>query len=260
MGLLRENACRPAGAALLAALLCLGPASSLAQPAESAEARLQAQLLDGVRAFRAEQYESALEIFRRVEGAAARPDIGFYLGMALHKLGRHAEALSEFRAAHRAGLREPVADYYRAVSCYRMGLHERARAGFRALLQPTTAEAGAPQLGPRLLAGAERFLATLDRATSPLGDGAAAEPGSRFESALQKADAASARSDAEAQEWLEEAALLLGALPPSERAAALPRFQAVLARVQQATRGPAAPVRTSELGALLQSVSASPLR
>lgn len=248
------------GSALIVALLFLVPAHSLAQPAESAEARLQAQLLDGVRAFRAEQYESALEIFRRVEGAAARPDIGFYLGMALHKLGRHADALSEFRAAHRAGLREPVADYYRAVSCYRMGLYERARGGFRALLQPAAAETGAPQLGPRLLTGAERFLAALDRTTMPAADGAGTEPGQRFESALKKADAASARSDAEAQEWLEEAALLLGTLPATERAVALPRFQAVLARVQQAARGPAAPVRTSELGALLQSVSASPPR
>lgn len=259
MGLLRETAGRPAGAALLAALLCMVPAHAQAQPAGSAEVRLQAQLLDGVRAFRAEQYESALEIFRRVEGAAARPDIGFYLGMALHKLGRHAEALSEFRAAHRAGLREPVADYYRAVSCYRMGLFERARGGFRALLQPTAAEP-APQLGPRLLAGAERFLAALDRATTPAADGAAAEPAQRFENALQKADTASSRSDAEAQEWLEEAALLLGTFPPTERATALPRFQAVLARVQQAARGPAAPIRTSELGALLQSVSAGPQR
>lgn len=259
-GLLRESARRPAGAALLAALLCIVPARSSAQPAESAEARIQAQLLDGVRAFRAEQYESALEIFRRVEGAATRPDIGFYLGMVLHKLGRHAEALSEFRAAHRVGLREPVADYYRAVSCYRMGLYERARGGFRALLQPPTSESGSPQLGPRLLAGAERFLATLDRATPHAVDGSPADPGQRFEIALQKADAASGRSDAEAQEWLEEAALLLGTLPPGERGAALPRFQAVLARVQQATRGPAAPVRTSELGALLQRVSAGPLR
>jgi tetratricopeptide (TPR) repeat protein len=261
MGRLRESAGRSAGAALLLLALWLLPARSAAQPAEANEARLQAQLLDGVRAFRAEQYESALEIFRRVEGAASRPDIGFYLGMALHKLGRHAEALSEFRAAHRSGLREPVADYYRAVSCYRMGLYERARAGFRALLQPPASDpAGAPQLGPRLLQGAERFLAALDRATATPGEGAAPDPGQRLEGALQKADAASARSDAEAQEWLEEAALLLGALPAAERAAALPKFQAVLARVQQAARGPAAPVRTSELGALLQRVSVGSLR
>ncbi|MFO0577192.1 MAG: hypothetical protein U1A78_24565 [Polyangia bacterium] len=242
------------------------PASpSPAQSQAQSQAQTQLLLLDGVRAFRAEQYDSALVLFRRIESAAARPDIGFYLGMVLHKLGRHGEALVAFRAAQRAGLSESVADYYRAVSCFRLGQLERARAGFRALLQPSPApgaggpDPAAPPLGPRLLQGAERFVAAIERAAPSSPDPARpeTEPRRRFEAALQKADSLTVQSDAEAQEWLEEAALLVPALAEPERAAALTRFHAILARVQKAAHGPAAAVRTTELGALWQSVRAS---
>lgn len=243
------------------------PASAdAASPSQAqSQVQIQAQLLDGVRAFRAEQYDSALVLFRRIESASARPDIGFYLGMVLHKLGRHGEALVAFRAAQRAGLSESVADYYRAVSCFRLGQFERARAGFRALLGPSTAPGAgstdpyAAPLGPRLLQGAERFVTAIDRAAPSSPDPARpeTEPRRRFEAALQKADSLAAKSNAEAQEWLEEAALLVPALAEPERAAALTSFHAVLARVQQAAHGPAAAVRTTELGALWQSVRAS---
>ena len=127
----------------LGVLLCgwLSVTAAFAQePAlPDAEALVQAQLLDGVRAFRAEQFESALLYFRRVEQQSARPDIGMYLGMVLHKLGRHAEALAAFRSARRALVQESVADYYDAVSCYRLGLYERSRVGFAALLLPRDA-------------------------------------------------------------------------------------------------------------------------
>lgn len=191
--------------ALLGAPVYLGAGA----PARAADAVAQARLLEGVRHFRAERYDEALQVFRQIEGAGQAPEIGFYLGMTLHKLGRHLEALVAFRAAHRAGLFEPVAGYYQAVSCFRLGMNQRAHHGFAALLTATEAQGDArPAVGPRLRMGAGRFLAVLDAGGGGTPDALLV----RHEAALQQAEAALARPGigaSEALEWLDEAALLL---------------------------------------------------
>jgi tetratricopeptide (TPR) repeat protein len=216
---------------------------------------MQTLLLDGVRAFRAEQYDSALAIFRRVEQQSARPDIGMYLGMALHKLGRHAEALSAFRAARRVGLAESVADYYDAVSCFRLGMYERARVGFAALLAETE-RPGSPPLGPRLREGAERFLAATERSAPRQADPARPEqlPVRRLEVVLKQVSELPQVRGLEGAEWLEEAALLLPLLPTTERTPYLSRFQEILSTLQQSLGGPTSSPRSIELTAVSQRV------
>lgn len=209
---------------------------------ETADAATQALLLDGVRAFRAERYDDALQIFHRVESQHLLQDIGFYQGMALHKLGRHAEALSAFRAAHRQGLSEPVADYYQAVSCFRLGMMARARREFAALQPPAQAaqpppapehaRPPPPPLGPKLMLGVQQFLRAIEQAGFGPAD---AQPSSaplvaaRLPMALAGAEAALARSPQEALEWLDEAAelLVLSRSGGSERG----RFREVLLRL-----------------------------
>jgi len=229
------------------------PSPVLAQ--EPGDAQMQSLLLNGVRAFRAEQYDGALAIFRRVEQQSARPDIGMYVGMALHKLGRHAEALSAFRAARRGGLAESVADYYDAVSCYRLGMYERARVGFSALLAEPEPQ-GSPPLGPRLREGAERFLAATERSAPQRPDPARPEqfPSRRLEAALKQASELHPVRGLEGTEWLEEAALLLPLVPHTERTPYQLRFQELLTTLQQALSGPTAAQRSVELTAVSQRV------
>lgn len=188
-----------------------GSGSAVAQPqgvgpgvramrSDTADAATQALLLDGVRAFRAERYEDALHIFHRVNRQHLLQDIGFYEGMALHKLGRHAEALVAFRAAHGQALREPIADYYQAVSCYRLGMLARARREFSTLLAPDSTDPAAVLLGPRLTLGVQQFLRAIDSVA----------PGpERLQVALTSAETALPRSVGEALEWLDEAAELM---------------------------------------------------
>lgn len=186
---------------------------------ETADAATQALLLDGVRAFRAERYDDALHIFHQVESQHVLSDIGFYQGMALHKLGRHAEALSAFRAAHRQGLSEPIADYYQAVSCFRLGMMARALREFSALQPQERARVGAPPLGPKLMLGVQQFLRALEQAGFGASEAQGAAPRvqpaaaalftARLPMALAGAEAALARSPQEALEWLDEAAELL---------------------------------------------------
>lgn len=240
------------GVILVVGLLASSAGRSGAQPVDAGagagvdSAATQALLLDGVRAFRAERYEEALRIFKRVEADKSPADIGFYLGMVLHKLGRHAEALTVFRAAHRAGLREPVADYYQAVSAYRLGLFWRARQGFQALLacseQPATcatspsSSAPAPMLGPRLQQGARSFLQAVEQALTETLDGSSRPLLlRRYEIALGRATALPAGSEDEALEWLDEAVQLFGQLP--ERATLLPALRQSLQQLGEALRG-----------------------
>lgn len=181
----------------------------------------QQELLAGVRAFRGGRYPEALITFRRLSAQGAVPEIGFYLGTTLHKLGLHAEALSAFRSAHAAGLREPVGDYYAAVSCFRLGMLERARAGFSALLSSQ----GEEEAGPRLREGANRFLQAINDAPQP--------PAARYEAALLQA----AQDDPEGREWLEEALRLSRRVPPELRQVA--RLQRLVQRSATAEPPPA---------------------
>lgn len=187
----------------------------LLPPAKAQDEGPRHELLRGVRAFRAARYEEALAIFRRVGSQGEVREIGFYLGTTLHKLGRHEEALVAFRAAARAGLREPVAAYYQAVSCYRLGMLQRARLGFASLVQ------GEASPGPRLREGARRFLHSIEAALPGL------PPGPRYAAVLAHAQAALPAP--EAIEWLEEAVLLLPQLP--DRRGAGERARALLGRL-----------------------------
>lgn len=249
--------------ALLLGLLFLSqPVIHAQEPTGSdAESQVQALLLDGVRAFRAEQFESALQIFYRVERLGPRADLGMYRGMALHKLGRHAEALTEFRAARRAGISESVADYYDAVSCYRLGLHQRARDGFAALLDPPTHK-GSPPLGPRLREGAARFVAALDRIAPRNPDPLRPETAlsRRIELVQKQVSEATQRRSVEAEEWLEELALLLQMLPMEARNQYQPAFQERLNQIQQWHRREGAAGRVAELSELLERVRTAPTR
>lgn len=203
------------------ALLLLGALGVLLfRPALAApDAPFDQELLLGVRAFRAEHYEEALQIFRRVEATAKVPEIGFYLGTTLHKLGRDAESLSAFRAARARGLDESLSDYYQSVSCYRLGMLERARQGFERLLTP--AADGAPRVGPRLLQGTRRFLLSIEAASEK----APAAP--RYAAVLERSATAPA---AAALEWLDEAVLLSARVPEAERQ--LPRLRDLLGRLR----------------------------
>jgi hypothetical protein len=218
----------------------------------------QELLLDGVRAFRSEKYEEALRLFRRIESEQQPADIGFYVGTTLHKLGRHLEAVVAFRAARRAGLREPVVDYYLSVSCYRLGMLARARRGFAALVVPAAQPApsdgaDAPVLGPRLQQGAQRFLAAVDQALVDSAPATAPRPGllaRRQEAARLEAESQlAAGNDAAALEWLDEAAQLLVGLP--ERNEKLPALRQQLSRLRAGPYGKSAEADLLAIEALL---------
>lgn len=208
-------------------------------PVAGADAADQLLLLSGVRAFRAEHYAEALDIFRRVEAEQQPRDIGFYLGMVLHKLGRHIEALSAFRAAHKSGLREPVADYYQSVSCYRLGMQERARQGFLLLTAPSGQREAASVLGPRLQLGAQRFLQAIEQAQveTDAGSPLVNPQLRRYASALMRVEEqlATAGGEAAALEWLDEALEILMKVP--DRTTQLPAFHQHLLRLRDAVRG-----------------------
>lgn len=221
---------------LFACGLALMSGTAVAQPASSSGiAATQLLLLDGVRAFRAERYDEALTIFQRVEASEPSSDIGFYLGMTQHKLGRHLEALITLRAARRRGLREPVADYYQAVSCYRLGMFERARQAFAAL---GVRGADTPLLGPRLQQGAQRFSQAIDAARS-------AELGNRRQAQLTRLETARSRTDEQlaagssfgAFEWFTEAVEILALIPQGvERAEKLQLLRPSFLRLREALR------------------------
>jgi tetratricopeptide (TPR) repeat protein len=232
------------------------PGQPSSPPPSLDRAATQRLLLDGVRAFRGERYEEALNIFQRVEAADPSSDIGFYLGMTQHKLGRHLEALSALRAARRRGLREPVADYYQAVSCYRLGMFERARQSFAALSASFRGNADAPVLGPRLQQGAQRFIQALEAArATPEPEGKRQGLLLRYEAARTQADQQlSGGSAAAALEWLDEAVGILAQVP--DRAEKLPALRKSLLRLREALRGqPAEP----EIAAQWSRVSGGPI-
>lgn len=195
-------------------------------------AAAQLQLLEGVRLFRAAQYDEALRVFQKIDADQQPADIGFYLGMVWHKLGRHLPALIAFRSAGRSGLREPVADYYLAVSCYRLGMTARARAGFAMLVAITPTAAGpAIPLGPRLQQGARSFLAALPAATGDAPRESPAAMSAHYEGALHSSERLLQSDDADgALEWFEEAARSLQESP--ERPARLTELRQLWARLR----------------------------
>jgi tetratricopeptide (TPR) repeat protein len=127
----------------LVLLLCAG---ALAEPT-------QARLLDGVRAFQAGDYARALATFQEVEARPdAPPDLAFYIGPTLYKLGRYADALDVFLRAR--GDSDVLSGFYRAQTYYRLGLYRKARASF--------VELQGRGLGPRLGAAADLHVQLID--------------------------------------------------------------------------------------------------
>lgn len=234
----------------------LAPRSQGPDRSKPSDPQRQLQLLEGVRLFRAEQYEDALRVFQKVDAEEQPADIGFYLGMVLHKLGRHAPALAAFRSARRSGLREPVADYYSAVSCYRLGMATRARRGFTSLVSgESSAPGSAPPLGPRLQQGARNFLHALQlAATDAVPDAGAAPTRLRIERSRQAAESALASDDADTTlEWLEEAILNLEEISdPRVRAEQSEELRAVLGRLRTKL---GSRVRSTDVNALEQRLA-----
>lgn len=112
-------------------------------------------LLLGVHAFKAEHYEEALVELRMVARAPdAPPDLAFYLGPTLYKLGRYDEALAVFLSSPAAP--DALTDFYRGQTYYQLRLFRKARAVFT--------ELGARGLGPALREAADRYVAAVDAA------------------------------------------------------------------------------------------------
>jgi tetratricopeptide (TPR) repeat protein len=112
-------------------------------------------LLAGVRAFQAARYEDALVELRVVARAAdAPPDLAFYLGPTLYKLGRHREALAVFVGSHAAP--DALTDFYLGETYYQLTLYRKARAVFAGLRTR--------MLGPVLDDAAGRYVDMIDAA------------------------------------------------------------------------------------------------
>jgi hypothetical protein len=107
----------------------------------------------GVRAFKDARYEEALVELRIVQRSAdAPPDLAFYLGPTLVKLGRGREAIDVFVAS--TAPRDAVADFYLGEAYYRAKLYRKARDLFAGLRSRG--------LGPALDEAAARYVAAVD--------------------------------------------------------------------------------------------------
>jgi tetratricopeptide (TPR) repeat protein len=132
-----------------AAILLVG----LAWSTLAAAAPTPSRLLEGVRAFQARDYTAALADFEAVaQEPGAPPDLAFYLGPTLYKLGRYQDALAVFLAAPMRG--DALANFYLGQTYYQLGLYRKARLTFMTLR--------ARGLGPRLAAAAETYVALID--------------------------------------------------------------------------------------------------
>lgn len=92
--------------------LMLASAVSLAQPAD--------HVLTGARAFRDGDWATALVEFRVALKLGAAPGVHWYEGAALARAGRFEEAVGAFELAQELAPaeRDPLLDYYRALSCF----------------------------------------------------------------------------------------------------------------------------------------------
>ena len=92
-------------------------ASALAQESD-------AHVLAGAKAFRAGQWAAALVEFRVALKLGAPPSVRWYEGAALARAERFEEAVGSFELAFEQapGSRDPLLDYYRALSCFELRL------------------------------------------------------------------------------------------------------------------------------------------
>jgi hypothetical protein len=120
---------------------------SLSSPA-AARTTTEEHLLAAVGAFRAGDYDAALIELRVVERASdAPPDLAFYLGPTLYKLGRYREALATFLASPAPP--DALTEFYLGQTYYQLRLYRKS-------LQVFTALRGRG-LGPKLAAAAEKY-------------------------------------------------------------------------------------------------------
>ena len=113
----------------------------------------------GAEAFRAGEFEAALEGFRALE--AAHPDdplVLRYLAITLDRLDRHEEALDTLERALALDPDNPALHYFLGVSAWKAGQGERAAAGFRRALALAPDSAYAEK--------AETYLAAIGRQTA----------------------------------------------------------------------------------------------
>ena len=175
--------------------------------AGSPEGPTSSHLRNGVKAFQAADYPRALQEFEAVARAAdAPPDLSFYLGPTLYKLGRYQDALAAFIAAGPPA--DALARFYLGQTYYQLRLYRKARDVFMGLR--------ARGLGPRLGAAADEYVALIDRLyVNP-------PPDSAISAYVTTGQAlASAGKAALAAEYFDEARLAVAANPrPPGRAPA----------------------------------------
>ena len=101
----------------LAVMATFMSVTALAQEAD-------AHVLAGARAFRAGQWAAALVEFRVALKRGAPASVRWYEGAALVRSGRFEEAVGSFELAleQAPGARDPLLDYYRALSCFELRL------------------------------------------------------------------------------------------------------------------------------------------
>jgi tetratricopeptide (TPR) repeat protein len=177
-----------------------------------ADEGMNEHLLAGVRAFRSERYEAALVEFQKVQQSEATADLALYLGPTFYKLGRFDDARRVLSALHRAGAADSVADYYLALSYYRLGFLRLARAFF---LRMDTRDAG-----PKVAEGATRFIAEIDRhptdgvqVSQLLGFAETLERSGSASGALEAAEEAYLRSGASSAEHQRGLAIIIRLAP-----------------------------------------------
>src|SRR5712691_13328660 len=118
------------------------------------------QALDqGIKAFRAENYQAALQSFLDARRAGLdTPGLRYDLGATYYRLGRYAEAEREFQALARDPEWAPLAHYNLGLTAQRMGRERQATEYFEQAHRTTT--------DPNLRALAATALERLGRAGS----------------------------------------------------------------------------------------------
>lgn len=165
----------------------------MASAASAAPSAADAHVLSGARAFRDGDWASALVEFRVALKLGAPPGVHWYEGAALARSGRFEEAVGAFELAQERAPaeRDPLLDYYRALSCFEAKLW-----GCVAEVTEALQRTGGPRIQQQVTAMAAEAKQLLS--SEP--------PKSAIDACFARARAAGAPSLARA--WLREAARL----------------------------------------------------
>lgn len=152
-----------------------------------------AHVLDGARAFRAGDWAVALVEFRVALKRGAPASVRWYEGATLARSGRFEEAVGVFELAFELAPaeRDPLLDYYRALSCFETHLW-----GCVAEVTSELERTGGPRIQQQVAAMAGEARELL----------AAEPPRAAIDACFSRADAATSAPLARA--WLREAARL----------------------------------------------------